>query len=344
MLKNNFAEILANIKNTKEEPLHAHSKVLLIDSMNTFLRSFAMINHINPNGHHIGGLTGFLKSLGFIIRHIKPTRVILVFDGVGSTHNKKNLYAEYKGNRSITRITNFDGFSNRDEESEAITHQLLRLIEYIKCLPVDMISIDKIEADDVIGYLTSVLLEEVVVMSADKDFLQLVSKKVSVYSPIKKIYYTPTKVKEEFGLYPHNYINYKILLGDMSDNLPGVKGIGPKKLFKLFPELEGETYIEFKDLMRIARDKRGENALYESICNFEKQLNINSKLMNIRTPIIPEADIEEITYILNNPSVKFDKARFIRMYNEDLLGESIQNLDFWINDVFSYLLAYKLKK
>ena len=146
MLKNDFKDILKNITNTKEEPLHAHSKVLLIDSMNTFLRSFAMINHINPNGHHIGGLTGFLKSLGFIIRHIKPTRVILVFDGVGSTNNKKNLYADYKGNRSITRITNFDGFSDRQEESEAITYQLLRLIEYLRLLPVDMISIDKIEA------------------------------------------------------------------------------------------------------------------------------------------------------------------------------------------------------
>jgi DNA polymerase I len=343
MSKNNFAEILANIKNTKEEPLHAHSKVLLIDSMNTFLRSFAMINHINPNGHHIGGLTGFLKSLGFIIRHIKPTRVILVFDGVGSTHNKKNLYPEYKGNRSITRITNFDGFSDRQEESEAITHQLMRLIEYLKCLPVDMISIDKIEADDVIGYLSSELKEEVVIMSADKDFLQLVNKRVSVYSPIKKIYYTPKKIKEEFGLYPQNYINYKILLGDNSDNLPGVKGIGPKKIFKLFPELIDETKISFADLLTLSEDKRGKNPLYENICNFKKQLLINEKLMDISAPNISDPSIEEIQYILNNPTTTFDKHGFIKMYNEDLLGQSIQNLDFWLTDVFNYLTAYKLK-
>ena len=87
--------MLDNIKQSKDEPLHLNSKVLLIDSMNTFLRSFAMINHMNPNGAHIGGLTGFLKSIGFAIRHIKPTRVILVFDGIGSTTNKKNLFPVY---------------------------------------------------------------------------------------------------------------------------------------------------------------------------------------------------------------------------------------------------------
>ena len=61
--------MLDNIKNTREEPLHLNSKVLLIDSMNTFLRSFAMINHMNPSGAHIGGLTGFLKSIGFALQH-----------------------------------------------------------------------------------------------------------------------------------------------------------------------------------------------------------------------------------------------------------------------------------
>ena len=96
MMKNNtFKQMLDNIKQSKDEPLHLNSKVLLIDSMNTFLRSFAMINHMNPNGAHIGGLTGFLKSIGFAIRHIKPTRVILVFDGNGSTTNKKNLYHKF---------------------------------------------------------------------------------------------------------------------------------------------------------------------------------------------------------------------------------------------------------
>ena len=68
------------------EPLQLNSRVLLIDSMNTFLRSFAIIPAINPQGNHIGGLVGFMKSLGYAIKLIQPTRVILVFDGSCSGH------------------------------------------------------------------------------------------------------------------------------------------------------------------------------------------------------------------------------------------------------------------
>ena len=125
MSKNTYKEMLNSIKPSKEEELYLNSRVLLVDSMNTFLRSFAMINHMNPAGAHIGGLTGFLKSVGFAIRHIKPTRVVLVFDGMGSTTNKKNLYADYKANRKLTRITNWDGFDNKEEEVASIENQIL---------------------------------------------------------------------------------------------------------------------------------------------------------------------------------------------------------------------------
>jgi len=171
MMNKTFKSILDNIKNTKDEPLHLNSRVLLVDSMNTFLRSFAMINHMNPSGAHIGGLTGFLKSIGFAIRHIKPTRVILIFDGAGSTTNKKNLYPEYKAHRKLQRITNWDGFDGKEDESASIENQMLRLIEYLRCLPVDLLSIDKVEADDVIGYITKKMNNEVYIMSADQDFM-----------------------------------------------------------------------------------------------------------------------------------------------------------------------------
>ena len=86
--------------NQREEVLHKNSKVLIVDSLNTFLRSFVAIHHMNTQGNHIGGLTGFLKSIGSVIRHVEPTRVILVFDGVGGSTNKRYLYPEYKANRT----------------------------------------------------------------------------------------------------------------------------------------------------------------------------------------------------------------------------------------------------
>jgi len=338
-----FKQMLDGITSAKDEPLQLNSRVLLIDSMNTFLRSFAMINHMNPSGAHIGGLTGFLKSIGFAIRHIKPTRVILVFDGTGSTTNKKNLFPEYKAHRKLQRITNWDGFNDKNDEAESIENQLVRLIQYLRCLPVSLLSIDKVEADDVIGYITKRTENEVHIMSADQDFLQLVTPKITVYSPIKKKFYTPKLVKEEYGLEAYNYLNQKILMGDNSDNIPGVKGLGPKKLFKLFPELEGTSVITLENILKKSKELVNEHGLYGNIINFEKQLLINQELMDLSDPIMPEDSTIEINEVINNEPNKLDKLHFLKLYNEDKLGNSIPNTEIWLNEIFSYLQVYKLK-
>ena len=336
-------QILDGIQNSQEDPLHLNSRILLVDSMNTFLRSFAMINHMNPGGAHIGGLTGFLKSIGFAIRHIKPTRVILVFDGTGSTTNKKNLFSDYKAHRKIQRITNWDGFESKDDEAESIENQLVRLVQYLRCLPVGMLSIDKVEADDVIGYITNKAEDEVYIMSADQDFLQLVTPKITVYSPIKKKFYTPKLVKEEYGLYPQNFLSKKILMGDASDNVPGVKGLGPKKLFKLFPELEGTDKVTLENILEKSKNSLDEHGLYGDICNFKQQLLVNEQLMDLSNPDMPENSITEIDEVLNNEPEKLDKLYFLKLYNEDKLGNSIPNVEFWLTEIFSYLQAYKIK-
>ena len=110
-----------------------HSKVLIIDGLNLFFRNFAMINLINEDGIHIGGLSGFLRSLGSLINQIQPTSVYIVFDGPGSSNNRKNLIPEYKSGRGTTRITNFDSFNDLEHEDEAKINQITRLIHYLKC-------------------------------------------------------------------------------------------------------------------------------------------------------------------------------------------------------------------
>ena len=246
-MNKNYQTILDNLhEGSSLEPLHLNSRVLLIDSMNTFLRSFAIIPAINPQGNHIGGLVGFMKSLGYAIKLIRPTRVILVFDGQGNITNRRNTYSDYKANRQIKRITNFNVFSTLEEESDSVSTQMLRLLDYLKTLPVNISIIDKIEADDTIAYLSKKLKDDIIIYSADQDFLQLVNKRITVYSPIKKKFYKPQDVFDQYGLYPHNFITMKCLMGDKSDNLPGVKGLGPKKLFKYFPELEtNKKFREF---------------------------------------------------------------------------------------------------
>jgi DNA polymerase-1 len=304
-----------------------------------------MINHINPEGHHIGGLTGFLKSIGYAIKMVDPTKVVLVFDGIGGSNNKRNLYPDYKANRNKNRMTNYSIFTNKEEERESINNQMARLIHYLQCLPVSMICIDGIEADDTIGYLVGKFqkynaTKEVTIMSADQDFLQLVTDKVRVYSPTKKKIFKPQDVLETFNVSSYNYINYKILMGDSSDNLPGVDGLGPKKVLKMFPELSGNTPTSLNEMLEKCASKVGEHELYSRIIERKHQLEINSKLMNLQTIPLSDGNIEQIQNSFNLP-YELNTYQFMQMYTADKLGESIPNTASWLNQVFGSLDSSK---
>ena len=333
-MNKDYRKIIESLKESKEEPRYRNSKVLLIDSLNTFLRSFVMVHHLNPQGNHIGGLTGFLKSVGHAIRLIDPTRVILVFDGHGGSTNKRYLYPEYKANRHIEKISNWDIYDDQQEESESITNQIVRLVSYLRCLPVDLLIIDKIEADDVIGYLAGALPGKVTILSTDKDYLQLVSDRITVYSPIKKKFYTPKLVKEEYGISPINFLTHKILLGDKSDNVPGVKGLGLKTLLKVYPKLKDDTAITIEDIIAEAK---GKPKILGDIYNFRNQLLINKQLMDLHNVNIPEEDRQTIQEVLDNPNSEIHTHSFITLYNQDNLGNSIPNVQMWLYDTFNKL-------
>ena len=343
-MNKNYQNILDNLHEGSDmEPLQLNSRVLLIDSMNTFLRSFAIIPAINPQGNHIGGLVGFMKSLGYAIKLIQPTRVILVFDGQGNITNRRNTYSDYKANRQIKRITNFNVFSTLEEESDSVSTQMLRLLDYLKTLPVNISIIDKIEADDTIAYLSQKLKDDVIIYSADQDFLQLVNKRITVYSPIKKKFYRPQDVYDQYGLYPQNFITMKCLMGDKSDNLPGVKGLGPKKLMKYFPELASNKKFTLNEAYNKATEKVEEHGIYGNVHLFKKQLEINYELMSLEDIELLENDQQELDELIDTAPYNFKKNKFLEMYEKDLLGRGIPNTEFWLSEVFSYLQNYKIK-
>jgi 5'-3' exonuclease len=304
-----------------------------------------MINHLNPDGHHIGGLTGFLKSIGYAIRMSDPTKVVVIFDGIGGSNARRNLYPEYKANRNSSRITNHNIFSSKDEESESINNQISRLIQYLQCLPVTVISIDGLEADDIIGYLANKFqahdeTQKVTIMSADKDFLQLVSDKVHCYSPTKKKIYTPKEVLEEYGVSSSNFLNYKILMGDTSDNIPGITGLGPKKLIKLFPELINNTKVELDEIISTSADKVDENKLYLSVVERRHQLLINNQLMSLDGGFLSPENKQLVKDAFNN-SYELNIPIFLQLYSNDKLGESIPNASSWLLQLFGYPNSFK---
>ena len=98
-----YEKILKNLKETPPRALNDH--ILIVDAMNTLIRSFSLLKAMNPSGSHIGGLVGFLRSLGYVTRIFDPTRVIIVWDGKGGSANRKNIDPNNKAQRSTSRIT-----------------------------------------------------------------------------------------------------------------------------------------------------------------------------------------------------------------------------------------------
>lgn len=321
-----------------------HSRVLIIDGLNLFLRNFAVLNYVNQDGVHVGGLGGFLRSLGFLITQNKPTSVYIVFDGVGSTINRKNLLPEYKSGRNLSRMTNHSAFDDLDEEQDSKINQISRLIHYLRCLPVNLISLDKVEADDIIAHLSNYMAtkynSKCVIVSADKDFLQLVNKNITVYSPIVKEYYTPETVKEKFGLPAKNFILYKTLMGDNSDKIPGLKGLGPKKLFKFFPELQTEE-LSLESLYNICEGKYKENVIYSRLIFEYETLQKHYKIMDLGNPLVDESEKQIIEDVIESEIENTKIIEFLNMYNEDGLGHTLKNVDYWIRNTFATLNSFK---
>jgi 5'-3' exonuclease len=343
MANSDLLKLLNNVVEENDTPSSPHERVLLIDGLNLFFRNFAMLNIVNEHGVHIGGLGGFIRSLGTLINAIQPTSVYVVFDGEGSSTNRKNLLPEYKSGRHVTRVTNWDIFENIDDEHDAKVDQIVRLIQYLKCLPVKTIALDKVEADDIIAHLCHELPakhnSQCFIVSSDKDFIQLVNDKVTVYRPIEKDYYTPDSVKEKFGVLPENFLHYKVLLGDASDKVPGIKGLGAKKIGKLFPELL-ERHITLDELLEICASKHKENIIYSRVVFEENNLRKTTRIMDLENPMMDELEKQFVSDSIDQEVPVLNVETFLRLYQEDGLRHLVKNIEFWINNQFRTLNSY----
>lgn len=304
-----------------------------------------MMNMINSDGNHIGGLGGFLRSLGSLINQINPTSVYVIFDGAGSSQNRKNIIPEYKSSRNLTKITNWEIFQDVEEENDAKIDQIVRLIQYLKTLPVKVLSLSKVEADDVIAVLSDKLSQnennKIFMVTNDRDYIQLIKKNVILYLPSKKDFFTRDSIVKEYDVLPENFILLKTLLGDASDQVKGVKGLGPKKVKQLFPELS-ERILSLDDLFEISAGKIKDNVIYARMIQSEDMLRRSHKIMDLSNPMMNEGDVEIIEKLINSPLNDFQPTIFNRMYEEDQLGKIIKNLDKWLKDNFEPLLKFNI--
>jgi len=324
--------LLDNVQ--KPGDLGVNNRVLIVDGLNLYLRAFAVNGALNDNGVPVGGLTGFLRSLAYAIREVNPTRVIIVYDGAGGSQRRRKIHPDYKSNRKPgKRITRWDAFKDARAEKDAMKIQFSRLIEYLDFLPVNVISIDKIEADDTIAYIAHTLLDEdVTILSADQDFLQLVDERITVWSPTKKKFYTPRMVMDDYGVPAHNFLMYKVLMGDKSDNIEGVKGLGPKKLPKIVPDLLTQTTLDLDFILEHAG--KGEEPMHKKISESAVQLRLNEELMDLKNPPISGELKLQIARLIEAPINLLSRNDFIMMYSDDQLGNAIKAPDLWLREHF----------
>ena len=313
---------------------HLNDRVLIVDGLNTFIRSFAVNPSINDDGLHIGGMMGFLKSVRYTCDILKPSRCIIVFDGKDGSKRRRKIYPEYKSNRKVKQRLNRNvdwGTAPQDEE-QSMKQQMGRLIEYLEQLPLTLLCMDGIEADDTIAYISQQVLKDsdIFVMSTDKDFLQLVDDRVKVWSPTKKKLYTKEKVLEEYGIPSRNMLTYRILDGDKSDNINGVMGAGLKSLIKFIPKISEDEDFTAKDLLEFVNNSDSKIKLLENIKKSSNLIKRNYLLMQLNNVDIPKHIKRKVVNTINQDIPQLVKYRFQTMFLQDKLSTQIKNFDSWI--------------
>lgn len=271
-------------------------KLLIIDGHNFLFRYFwGMPRTIfSSDGQPIHGAFGFIASLIKHLRRFEPDYVVVCFDAQ-TTSERTELLPAYKANR----IKAFEPGSADNPFS-----QLEAVQSALQYMEIPSVELPYIEADDVIGSYTFAAQERgnvVIIASSDKDYIQLVNDSTSVFNKRgeKEFIFTPEKVREEFHIEPTQYIDYKALMGDQSDNIKGVPGIGPKTAANLL-----KSYTSLDGIYSHVHELRG--SLRARLIEHQELVIINQKVIKIDT------NIPVNLRIFDSPALSFDKEASVR--------------------------------
>jgi|TARA_R110001592_G_scaffold225404_4_gene481348 DNA polymerase-1 len=307
------------------------------------IRSFSLLKAMSPTGHHIGGLVGFLRSLGYVTRIFDPTRVIVVWDGKGGSANRKNIDPNYKANRATSRITHWGLYDTKAEETEALIGQLFRTKDYLECLPLQQIMMEKLEADDIIAYLAQQAdknNKKITIISSDKDFLQMVNKNIEVYAPVKKKLLKADNIEEELKVIPENYNIVKALLGDNSDGLKGVKGLGIKTIVSQFPDLVNKPDMSLDYVFQVCEDNIDGKKIFSKIIHEWDKVETNYKLMNLHESVLDIKEKNTILDIIKEDIPDLQAGAFLHLLDNDKIEGVTKNTEGWLEN-FRGLTVFK---
>ena len=302
--------------------------ILVIDGLNYFTRNFMVNESVTAGGELVGGVIGFIRGFGKLISQLHPDRVFVVWEQGGPSPRRKHIYSEYKANRATNKglqeIYRNDGKFNPNSNTKNKVFQLQLLSKALGHLPVCQVYVQDTEADDIIAYLVKRKFQTEactkIVVSNDKDFYQLLEdSSIRIFDPARKILIDSEYVLKNFGVSSRNITLARSVIGDVSDNLDGVPGIGFKTLASRFKDfarddidLDQAWLLEAAN-NEIKANKKAPKCLGD-ILSHSSIVARNWQLMYLDTSCLAASQISKVDYKVENFKPVTDKLNFIKTF------------------------------
>ena len=322
----------------------------MVDGDNLFKIGFHGVKELYNDGAHVGGVYHFINTLRRFLDEHNHDKVVVFWDGDSNSSIRKSIYPQYKGNRRQDM---------NDYKYESYLQQKARVKTYLEEVFVRQVEMMNNEADDLIAYYCKIATQEnIIIFSADKDLTQLISERVTIYSPVHKQYFrNGDKISINKVDIPHQNVTVcKIFTGDKSDNIEGIEGLGEKTLVKLFPQMQ-EKSCTVEELLDIARNIPQKKPI-KSLSNIltgrtksgilgEEFYTTNSKIVDLTHPLITDEGkqlVEQIHTDTIDPTDRGYKNLMRLMMEDGLFNYLPKNDEAWVNFLKPFMKLTRKEK
>ena len=305
-------------------------QVVICDGLSIFMRHYCANPTMSKHGYHMGGLMGFLGTLRDLGSRFSPSEVLVVWEGGGSI-KRRLLDKAYKNGRRPAKLNRYyeddipDSADNRN-------FQIRKLVEVIKMLPIRQIYVPDCEGDDAVAHLARRRLRdsgdaEVIIVSSDRDYYQLISDRVLIWSPGRRKLIDRAACLEEFHVSPENFCLAKAIVGDTGDNVIGVEGVGYKTLAKRFPFLSECVTVDLDRIMEACNQiaSRRISKAITSIAASQDLIRKNLRLVSLDAGSLPADIVKRIDGAYDSEHTE-GRSNKIEMYRF-MIAEGLNNYD-----------------
>jgi len=319
------------------------NNILVFDALNAFFRAYIIDPSLTPNGNPVGGVRTFMRIMQKEARNHRADEILICWDGPGGSKRKRNMDNKYKEGRAPIRLNrNISDMLDDQEKKENMAWQQIRLTKYLNDMPVKQMMYDNIEADDIISYITQIDEygdDEITIVSNDKDFIQLLFRdNVTLHRPTSDETLKCDDALEEYNIHPNNFTIARALVGDSSDNLDGVKGIGMKTAVRSFPFLSGSQDITLEDVFEHSKEEKGRYKSYDKVLNEQNKVRKNYKMMQLYSPLLSPDVKGKVRDTCCGESPKYKRIDIAKRMRKDGFGE-----EDW-SDLFGFCRRKQIEK